>query len=152
MIEYYVKQTMLERLKLGIDDNYIVYLKFTNEKESEVFSDLAERVFTQLDEYLSGNRKRFELPLKLEGTDFQQNVWNSILSIPYGETRSYMDIAFLAGNKKAVRVVGAACKNNPVWIIVPCHRVIASDGKMSGYAGGVQMKNKLLLIEKENVL
>ena len=134
MIEYYVKQTMLERLKLGIDDNYIVYLKLTNEKESEMFSDLAERVFTQLDEYLSGNRKRFELPLKLEGTDFQQNVWNSILSIPY------------------VRVVGAACKNNPVWIIVPCHRVIASDGKMSGYAGGVQMKNKLLLIEKENVL
>ena len=147
MIEYYVKQTLFGIFKLGVDENSIVYLKITYENESKFFSYFAKNVFTQLDEYFRGIRQSIDIPLKLKGTDFQIKVWNALLSVPYGETRSYKDIALLAGNSKAVRAVGTACKNNPVWIIVPCHRIILSNGEVSGYAGGIKMKHDLLQLE-----
>jgi O-6-methylguanine DNA methyltransferase len=104
----------------------------------------------QLLEYLEGKRVRFELPLDLRGTPFQRAVWEALQEIPYGETRSYAEIARRVGQPNAVRAVGAANGANPVALIVPCHRVIASDGKLGGYGGGLALKGKLLAMERSH--
>jgi methylated-DNA-[protein]-cysteine S-methyltransferase len=104
-------------------------------------------VFTELKEYFSGERKKFNVPLDSGGTEFQNKVWNELLKIPYGKLRTYKDIAIKIGNKKAVRAVGRANSTNHVPIIIPCHRVIASNGKLGGYAGGVSLKERLLELE-----
>lgn len=109
---------------------------------------LMAEVDKQMRAYFSGDLKDFDLPLRLLGTDFQQQVWNALLKIPYGETRSYAQQAELIGNPNAVRAVGTANGDNRFAIIVPCHRVIGSDGKLSGYGGGLWRKEKLLDIEK----
>lgn len=101
----------------------------------------------QIEEYFAGKRHEFDVRLDLEGTPFQKRVWDELLKIPYGETRSYSDIAKNIRNAKAVRAVGSANGKNPVCIIVPCHRVIAADGSLGGYAGGLPMKTKLLGLE-----
>lgn len=103
---------------------------------------------TQLEEYFQGKRKKFTLSLKPEGTDFQKKVWKQLQKIPFGKTCSYKEIAIRIKNKKAVRAVGSANGKNPFFIIVPCHRVIASDGSLGGYAGGLEVKIKLLKLEK----
>lgn len=102
----------------------------------------------QLSEYFAGVRKQFSLPLCLKGTVFQQKVWQALQEIPYGETRSYQDIAVAIGNPKAVRAIGGANHNNPVMIIVPCHRVINKDGSLGGFGSGVDVKRHLLELEK----
>lgn len=102
----------------------------------------------QLDEYFAGNRTQFDLPLLLEGTDFQRKAWTTLCNIPYGETVSYGEEARRMGMPKAVRAVGGANHANPIAIIVPCHRVIAASGKLCGYGGGVERKAKLLALEK----
>ncbi|MCI8888289.1 MAG: methylated-DNA--[protein]-cysteine S-methyltransferase [Hungatella sp.] len=104
----------------------------------------------QLAEYMEGKRKEFDLPLCAEGTDFQKRVWKELCRIPYGETRTYGQIAALVGNPKASRAVGMANHNNPIGIIVPCHRVIGSNGKLTGYAGGLDKKEGLLKLEQRN--
>ena len=96
---------------------------------------------------MDGKRKVFDLPLSLKGTDFQKQVWQALRDIPYGETRSYKQIAVAIGNPKAVRAVGMANNRNPLLIVVPCHRVIGTDGKMVGYAAGVDKKEFLLRLE-----
>jgi len=101
----------------------------------------------QLTEYFAGTRKRFDLPLDFEGTDFQKAVWQALLTIPFGETRSYRDIAEQIGNVKAVRAVGAANGRNPISIIAPCHRVIGASGDLTGFAGGLKTKELLLRLE-----
>lgn len=101
----------------------------------------------QLTEYLKGERKTFDLPLNPQGTDFQKRVWKALCEIPYGETRSYKQIAEAIGNPKAVRAVGMANNRNPLLIAVPCHRVIGSDGKLVGYAAGLDKKAFLLRLE-----
>ncbi|MBQ7637963.1 MAG: methylated-DNA--[Clostridia bacterium] len=101
----------------------------------------------QLGEYFAGERKAFSLPLSLSGTVFQQKVWNELLKIPYGQTRSYGEIAAAAGNPKACRAVGMAVHRNPVAVIVPCHRVIGKNGSLTGYAAGLDKKIKLLTLE-----
>lgn len=101
----------------------------------------------QLSEYLKGERKAFDLPLNPKGTDFQKRVWRALCDIPYGETRSYKQIAEAIGNPKAVRAVGMANNRNPITIVVPCHRVIGADGKLVGYGGGLEMKDFLLRLE-----
>lgn len=101
----------------------------------------------QLGEYFAGTRQQFELPLQPEGTQFQLQVWQALSSIPYGETRSYAQIAQQIGRPKAVRAVGAANGRNPLSIIVPCHRVIGANGKLTGFAGGVSVKAQLLALE-----
>lgn len=98
----------------------------------------------QLDEYFSGNRKSFELPLQPAGTSFQQQVWQQLISIDFGRTASYMDIARAVSGEKAIRAIGAANGRNPICVIVPCHRVIGSDGSLTGYAGGLWRKEWLL--------
>ena len=101
----------------------------------------------QLNEYFAGQRRVFSLPLDFKGTDFQQRVWQALLTIPYGQTRSYLQIAEQLGNPKAVRAVGAANGKNPISIIAPCHRVIGSNGRLTGFAGGLDAKARLLALE-----
>lgn len=112
-------------------------------EETELLNDAAK----QLTDYLAGKRKDFELPLSPEGTEFQKAVWEALLTIPYGETRTYKQIAEQIGNPKACRAVGMANNKNPISIIVPCHRVIGSNGKLVGYGGGLEVKKKLLELE-----
>ena len=102
----------------------------------------------QLDEYFQGKRKSFDLPLAPSGTQFQQKVWNALCTIPYGETRSYKEIAAQIQNPKGCRAVGMANNRNPIMIIIPCHRVIGSNGSLVGYAGGLDIKQWLLAHEK----
>jgi methylated-DNA-[protein]-cysteine S-methyltransferase len=109
---------------------------------------LIKRTAAQLMEYFEGKRKEFELPLALQGTDFQTLVWSALQTIPYGETRSYKDVAILIGKPDAVRAVGMANNHNPIVIIVPCHRVIGHDGGLTGYGGGLPAKQYLLDLEK----
>jgi O-6-methylguanine DNA methyltransferase len=101
----------------------------------------------QLEEYFAGHRREFTFRLHLRGTEFQRACWRALLAIPYGETRSYADIAEAVGKPSAFRAVGMANNRNPIAIVVPCHRVIASDGKLCGYGGGLDVKRKLLELE-----
>jgi methylated-DNA-[protein]-cysteine S-methyltransferase len=101
----------------------------------------------QLEAYFAGDLKIFELPLDMQGTAFQTRVWDELLRIPYGETRSYMQVAVAIGAAHAVRAVGAANGANPVPIVVPCHRVIGTNGKLTGYGGGLPLKKRLLELE-----
>jgi methylated-DNA-[protein]-cysteine S-methyltransferase len=109
---------------------------------------LLEETKRQIDEYLAGSRRAFDVPLLLVGTDFQRNVWNALLQVPYGATASYLQIARAIGKEKAVRAVGNACRANPIGIIVPCHRIIGSDGSLVGYYGGLSLKRRLLNLER----
>ena len=108
---------------------------------------LTRRVRSQLDEYFSGQRTDFDLPLKPNGTEFQKKDWAALQEIPYGQTRTYKDIAEAIGCPKGFRAVGLANNRNPIMIIIPCHRVIGSDGSLTGYAGGTHIKKYLLELE-----
>ena len=112
---------------------------------------LLKEAIKQLNEYLEGKRNLFDLPLAPEGTEFQNKVWNALKEIPFGETRSYGEIAKIIGNEKASRAVGMANNKNPIMIVIPCHRVIGANGKLVGYAGGVEVKEILLNLEKNYV-
>ncbi len=115
-----------------------------NEEENSPILVETER---QLNEYFGGKRNRFELELDFVGTEFQRKVWEALLTIPYGETRNYGEIARQIGNAKAVRAVGAATGRNPISIIAPCHRVIGASGDLTGFAGGLRAKKTLLTLE-----
>lgn len=110
-----------------------------------------KEVAHQLEEYFAGQRKRFQLPLAPQGTDFQQKVWRELQAIPYGETRSYKEVARRIGNPKACRAVGLANNRNPISIIIPCHRVIGHRGQLVGYGGGLEIKRFLLELERKYV-
>ena len=120
-------------------------------KMAELSEDLQHPILQetvkQLNEYFQGQRQIFDLPLDFEGTEFQHKVWQALLTIPFGETRSYKQIAEQIGNVKAVRAVGAANGKNPISIITPCHRVVGANGKLVGFAGGLENKDILLKIE-----
>lgn len=103
----------------------------------------------QLDEYFAGKRKGFDLPLSPQGTAFQLKVWQALQTVPYGKTVSYKDIALQVGNAKACRAVGMANNRNPIAIVIPCHRIVGSSGKLVGYAGGLSLKEKLLKLEQQ---
>ena len=115
-------------------------------------SELTDKLIKELKEYLKGSRKDFTIydSMLLAGTNFQKKVWQDLLHIPYGQTKTYKDIAKNIGNEKAVRAVATAIGKNPLMIITPCHRVIGSDGKMHGYAYGINLKKKLLDLENNN--
>ncbi|WP_425235269.1 methylated-DNA--[protein]-cysteine S-methyltransferase [Ulvibacterium sp.] len=116
----------------------------TDEKTTEIIPELLEDAVYQLEEYFEGKRKSFSLTLNPEGTNFQKKVWAALQKIPYGKTVSYLDLSKTLGDVKAIRAVAAANGKNPLWIIVPCHRVIGSDGSLVGYAGGLHRKKWLL--------
>ena len=143
-------------LKLVANDISLIAVLWENETPNRVrLAELIENkqhpilleTQKQLSEYFEGQRKIFDLPLDFEGTEFQQKVWQALLTIPFGETRSYKDIAEQIGNVKAVRAVGAANGKNPISIIAPCHRVVGANGKLVGFAGGLENKDILLKIE-----
>lgn len=126
-------------------------IQTTQPQELGAYSDdhaILNQAKIQLEEYFSGSRTQFDLPLAAKGTDFQQSVWQALCKIPYGETWSYQQLADEIGNPKAVRAVGLANGKNPISVIVPCHRVIGKNGKLTGYAGGVETKEKLLQLER----
>ena len=144
-------------LKLVAHETALVAVLWENENPKRVrLAELVEQADhpvlletqKQLTEYFAGKRQQFDLPLDFAGTEFQQKVWQALLSIPFGETRSYRDIAEQIGNIKAVRAVGAANGKNPISIIAPCHRVVGTNGKLVGFAGGLDNKDILLRLEK----
>jgi len=126
------------------DDSDRVRLGSTMEDRGHPVLIAAER---QLAEYFAGERKRFDLPLDFNGTEFQKQVWSALLTIPFGETRSYAEIARLIGRPAACRAVGAANGKNPISIVAPCHRVIGANGTLTGFAGGLKAKEYLLQLE-----
>lgn len=141
--------------RIGIEENgrAITKIYFTNkDNEEEIINGnetiLLKEAIKQLNEYFDGKRSSFDLPMEPKGTEFQNKVWNALKEIPCGETRSYGEIARIIGNEKASRAVGMANNKNPIPIIVPCHRVIGANGKLVGYAGGLDIKEKLLDLEK----
>ena len=143
------------RLLLAENEGKLCGLKFVPQRKTNVvgkveFTPLMAEVCQQLDEYFSGKRREFEIPLVLKGTDFQLKVWEALRRIPYGKTVTYKDIASDVGNPKAVRAVGMANHYNPIAIIVPCHRVVGVNGKLVGYAGGLDIKRYLLDLENKN--
>ena len=119
-------------------------------RTASVNQDLARQDLArqEIEEYLNGDRKSFTFPLDMQGTPFQIEVWNELLNIPYGETRSYGEIAAAVGRPRAARAVGSAIGANPLSIIVPCHRVIGKNGSLVGFGGGLRLKERLLLLEK----
>jgi len=149
--------TPVGQLKAVARDNRLVGILWEHENAARVRlvamerdDDCAILVKTekQLGEYFDGTRTCFELELEfVEGTDFQKNVWTALLSIPFGETRTYGDIARQIGNPKAVRAVGGAANKNPISIVAPCHRVIGSNGALTGFGGGLPAKEILLAVE-----
>ena len=140
--------TPLGIAELTGDTNGLASIKVLDEGEvsSEIPSELKEAV-DQLQAYFRGELQTFELDLNPKGTDFQKKVWEMLIQIPYGTTTSYLELSRKLGDEKAIRAVAAANGKNPLWIVVPCHRVIGSDGSLTGYAGGLQRKKWLLDME-----
>ena len=156
-LSYIYMDSPVGQLQLVANETALVAVLWDGEKPNRVrLATLVEdpqhpvliEAQRQLQEYFAGQRSTFELPLDFAGTDFQKKVWQALLNIPYGQTRSYREIAEQVGNVKAVRAVGAANGKNPISIIAPCHRVIGSSGKLVGFAGGLDKKEILLNIER----
>lgn len=144
-------ETDIGTLTIGSDDGALTIVEFgalTPSGAVHERSRITDLAADEIREYLAGERREFDIPLKPEGTPFQKRVWQALLTIPYGETRSYKDIAIMAGSPKGFRAVGMANNRNPIAIIIPCHRVIGADGSMTGYGGGIDIKTKLLYLEK----
>jgi len=131
-----MRTTIDTRIQKGLNAEYV-------EQSSEVI----EETIKQMKEYFSGERKEFDIPLLLVGSDFQKSVWEGLMQIPYGSTASYLELSKNIGNEKAVRAVASANGANAIAILIPCHRIIGSDGKLVGYAGGLSAKKKLLELE-----
>lgn len=139
-------------LKISSQGEYIIGLDFSEELHLESSSPIIEECKTQLEEYFKGERREFHIKIKfIKGTEFQKSVWEELKNIPYGEVVAYKDIAEKIQNPKAVRAVGGANNKNPIAIIIPCHRVIGKNGNMVGYAGGINKKEFLLDLEKQNL-
>lgn len=143
-------ETPIGSLEITATNEAIVGVKPTDHAENTVVNDLAIRCKDELEEYFARKRKSFDLPLKEEGTDFQKQVWKRLKHIPYGETKTYGEIAKMMGKPKASRAIGMANHHNPILILVPCHRVIGADGSLTGYAAGIKAKKYLLEFEKKN--
>lgn len=138
-------------MELDYEVDAVTALKMAKKKAvGEAPEGLALAVFQELDEYFQGKRKTFDIPLRTHGTPFQEKVWAALRAIPYGEVRSYKEVAEAIGHPKAYRAVGMANNANPLFIIIPCHRVIGADGSLTGYGGGLPMKKALLSLEKKH--
>ncbi|ANF81148.1 glycosyltransferase [Acinetobacter sp. NCu2D-2] len=158
-LDYITIDSPVGQLQLVADQQALIAVLWECEKLNRVrLGQLAENknniilqnTALQLQEYFNGQRQIFDIPLKFMGTPFQKLVWTALLDIPYGETRTYKDIAIKIGNINAVRAVGAANGRNPISIIAPCHRVIGQNGKLVGFAGGLSNKEILLKIEQNH--
>jgi methylated-DNA-[protein]-cysteine S-methyltransferase len=132
-----MRNTVDNRIKKGIDAEYI-------ESDNEILKKTRQ----QLQEYFNWQRKEFDIPLLTIGTDFQKSVWNALIEVPYGKTSTYLDLAKKIGNEKAVRAVASANGANSIGLIIPCHRIIGSNGELLGYGGGLPVKRRLLKLEQ----
>ena len=149
MIRYAYWDSPLGTVEIGYDEA-IVSLHLTDfQAHTHTPSPLSELAVMQLQEYFEDRRKVFDLPLRPAGTPFQAAVWEALLAIPYGETRSYGEIATAIGNPSASRAVGQACNRNPIWILIPCHRVLGKNRNLTGYAGSLSVKEALLELEQQ---
>ena len=139
-------------LTLAENEGRLVFLLFGKRQIDMPYgeNDFLRGVIMQLDAYFAGERRSFDIPIEMCGTPFQKKVWQALIEIPYGETRSYSEIAEKVGSPKAARAVGMANHVNPIPVIVPCHRVVGKSGKLVGYAGGLDMKTTLIELEKNN--
>ncbi|MEZ5567004.1 MAG: methylated-DNA--[protein]-cysteine S-methyltransferase [Halioglobus sp.] len=152
MINYRYCASPLGQLRLVSRAGFLVRIEFPGQRamgdEGDQRNDTTlDACALQLGEYFSGTRRSFELPMATSGTAFQETVWQALRNIPFGEVRSYRDIATAIGNPGAVRAVGAANGKNPLPIVVPCHRVIGNDGRLTGFSGGLAAKRWLLELE-----
>ena len=136
-----MRSTIDKRIQTGLNADCI-----------EDSSDVIERAISQFEEYFRNERKEFDIPLLLIGTDFQKSVWDALMQVPYGKTDTYLDLSEKIGNVKAIRAVAGANGANAISIIVPCHRIIGSDGNLVGYAGGLPAKKKLLELETPHLI
>lgn len=146
-----VYESKIGPLTILCDDEALLRIDFGRSELKNAVrerTELIRRAEGQLEEYMAGKRTVFDLPLKPEGTEFQKKVWNALLLIPYGETKSYKDIAVMIDNPKGCRAVGMANNRNPIPVIIPCHRVIGANGSLIGYGGGLDIKVKLLKLER----
>ena len=139
------------RITLASRDGCLTHLLFGEHFSPTAADDVLTEAQRQLEEYFAGTRTQFDIPLNPAGTEFQRAVWRALQDIPYGETVSYGDIARSIGRPKACRAVGQANHVNPISIIIPCHRVVGSGGSLTGYGGGLPVKEMLLMLEKGNV-
>ena len=155
----YQTDTLTGRLRLFADSTHLLAILWENDAPKRVVLPAAEIVqeheilqeaAKQLQAYFAGTRTAFDVPLRLQGTDFQQQIWQALQTIPYGQTRTYKDIAAAIGRPSASRAVGAAIGRNPVSIIVPCHRVLGVTGNLTGFAGGLDNKRLLLDLEQDH--
>jgi len=147
----FFRETSIGKIGIAEKDGYISHLYLPGDKVPEDMelceTPIIRRAFEQIELYLGGQLKEFDLPLMPEGTPFMKNVWQKLLDVPYGQTASYKDIAIAVGTPKGVRAVGQANNRNPIPIIIPCHRIIGSNGDLVGYGGGLDMKRRLLGLE-----
>lgn len=135
---------------LLIEERYGKIVRITNEDykvHNDESNEVLDEAIKQLDEYFNGKRFEFDLPIEVNGTPYMLKVWNELLKIPYGETVSYQELARRVGNEKGARSAGGACGKNNIIIVIPCHRVIGKNGKLTGYTGGLNIKAKLLDLE-----
>ncbi len=150
MKTFYDYDTPVGKLYIEAEDDYLTRISFFELFSKRLETPLIKETYRQLSEYFAKKRKIFDIPLKLEGTEFQKAVWHALMKIPYGKTATYLEIAETIGNPKASRAVGMANNKNKIPIVIPCHRVIGSNGSLTGYAGGLEIKKKLLNIEKSS--
>ena len=152
MKKVYYYLTTIGKIGIAEEEGWVTNVILGEEKFQEVCieeeTETLQQAIKELREYIEGKRKIFDIPLKPQGTPFRRKVWEALSNIPYGETRSYKDIAQAIGSEKAYRAVGTANNKNPIPIFIPCHRVIGADGQLVGYRGGIEMKMKLLALEK----
>lgn len=150
MIYCFGYQTKIGKIYISAEDNFVIEISFLKPGYEEKETPLIKETYSQLQEYFAGKRKVFNIPIKLNGSEFQKKVWTELLKIPYGSTMSYKDIAKLVGNENASRAVGMANNKNKIMFIIPCHRVIGKNGSLTGYAGGLNIKKQLLQLEAKN--
>lgn len=149
MTFHYTYETVLGSVTFIEEDGALLSISMqATDRGIEQETPLIKDALLQLSEYLRGERKKFDIPFRMRGTEFQIQVWKVLQNIPYGETRSYKQIAEAIGNPKAVRAIGMANNRNPLLIVIPCHRVIGKDGSLVGYGEGIEMKEFLLRLEK----
>ena len=153
LVEHVMADTPIGRLIISAKNGAVYSIRLAREDERAIAQDgetqsVLNIAVQELREYFAGERTTFSFPMDGEGTPFQKNVWQALLQIPFGETRTYGEIASAVNNPKGSRAVGMACNKNPIMIAVPCHRVVGAGGKLTGYAYGTDMKQQLLALEQ----
>ena len=142
-------KTEIGYITLAEDDRVLASLSFGKNTDKNEETAFLKRCYEEIEEYLSGTRQVFDIKYRVPGSGFYKRVWEELVKIPYGETRTYSEIAKCLGNEKAARAVGMACNKNEIAIVIPCHRVIGKNGNLTGFAGGLDVKEKLLSLERK---